>query len=218
MLVSHRHRFIALKTRKTAGTTVEIFLQPWCLPAGMVLDARAPAVVTEAGIVGARGGRRPEDAWYNHMPAATVRAQLGTALWDGYLKFCVVRHPLDRAVSWFWFCLDAAEAEALAVAPMATVRARMQDLLAGRPLPDDAAIYGIDGRFALDLVLRYETLQDDLGRLCARLGLPFEPARMGRYKGNFRRRPEPWQDYYDPAARAAALQRHAAECALFGYG
>ena len=30
MIVSHRHRFIFLKTRKTAGTSIELFLFPHC--------------------------------------------------------------------------------------------------------------------------------------------------------------------------------------------
>ena len=32
MIVSHKNRFIFLKTRKTAGTSIEISLRPYCGP------------------------------------------------------------------------------------------------------------------------------------------------------------------------------------------
>ena len=30
MIISHKHRFIFIKTRKTAGTSIEIFLSQFC--------------------------------------------------------------------------------------------------------------------------------------------------------------------------------------------
>ncbi len=77
MLVSHRERFIYLKTVKTAGTSVEIFLEPHCRD-----DARTPTHacaehVSPAGIVGARGPDVDHHRYYNHMPAERVRAAIG---------------------------------------------------------------------------------------------------------------------------------------------
>jgi hypothetical protein len=219
MLVSHRHRFIAMKTLKTGSTSVEIYLEPFCAPPELYQGPEhlRPTLESADGIIAFRGRKVAGQAWYNHMPAALVRDRLGP-LWDSYLKLCVVRHPLDREVSWFWFKRPSPEREALAEAPFAAVLARFRAHLAEGPaLPDNAAIHHIDGRFALDLVLRHETLAADLAALCARLGLPWEPARLGRYKANYRTRAEPWEAYYDPPQRAATLARHAAEAALFGY-
>ena len=36
MIVSHRHRFIFIKTRKTAGTSIEIALSPHCGPEDII--------------------------------------------------------------------------------------------------------------------------------------------------------------------------------------
>ena len=38
--ISHKHKFIFLKTTKTAGTSVEAYLQPLCVPEGHVFRAR----------------------------------------------------------------------------------------------------------------------------------------------------------------------------------
>ena len=34
MLVSHRYKFIYTKTRKTAGSSVESYFEPFCMPHG----------------------------------------------------------------------------------------------------------------------------------------------------------------------------------------
>lgn len=59
MLLSHSKRFIYLKTGKTAGTSVEIFFQPYCLPEEHICH-HTPThtmeeTISEAGIVGYRG-------------------------------------------------------------------------------------------------------------------------------------------------------------------
>lgn len=107
MLVSHGHEFIYLKTRKTAGTSVEMALQPWCMPSDEIeVEERTHAIVGARGIVGRRmipkENRRPDDhIWYNHMSAAEVHAQLGDRIWGRYRKLVVVRNPFDRMVSHF---------------------------------------------------------------------------------------------------------------------
>lgn len=85
MLVSHTHRFIYTKTVKTAGTSVEAYFEPLCMPPG-TWDLSGPReeTVTETGIVGYRGPTRPGTApvWYNHMPAAEIRTRLGSETWN----------------------------------------------------------------------------------------------------------------------------------------
>src|ERR1044071_3613051 len=108
MLVSHRKRFIYTKTGKTAGTSVEVYFEPWCVPAGAGWGAEGERAeeVSEAGIIGFRGGpkfRGPNVKWWNHMPAAEIKGYLGDEIWNSYFKFCVVRNPFDQMVSAFHF-------------------------------------------------------------------------------------------------------------------
>jgi Sulfotransferase family len=43
---------------------------------------------------------------YNHTPAEEIRELARREVWDGYHKFCVIRNPFDRVVSYFWHEAD----------------------------------------------------------------------------------------------------------------
>lgn len=204
MLVSHRHRFIAMRSRASAAPALERVLVPWCLAGD--------------GIAVLRGQDDAPEGWLPHMPAAAVRARLGSATWQGYLKFCLVQHPLEREVAWFWHQLPATVRQDLAAQRFDLVREAFHRYLgSGATMPDDAACYSLAGRFALDAVLRQERLPADLGALCARLGIAPVPEWPEQRREARRLRPEPWPEYYDGLTRAATLARHGAACRLFGY-
>jgi hypothetical protein len=211
MLVSHRRRFIYLKTKKTAGTSVEVFFERECVPEGTYSGSHHDAVqrVSDAGIIGSRmDGRTPNDQWVPHMRAAQVRAQIGEEIWNTYLKFCVIRNPYDKMVSRWWWDLPEPERQERANAPFHEVRAAFNAWLAiGEARAFDRDIYMIDGKPCMDRFLRYERLWDDIHRLCAELGIVRERSELGHYKSETRRRPEHFSEYYDErgAARIAAL-------------
>ncbi len=54
-LVCYKHRFIFLKTRKTAGTSVEMALEPLCVPPGTEIREHRSMIKTRYGIVAHRG-------------------------------------------------------------------------------------------------------------------------------------------------------------------
>jgi hypothetical protein len=43
----------------------------------------------------------PDYGFYNHMPAAEVRACLDDRVWRSYFKFAFDRYPWDRQVSFY---------------------------------------------------------------------------------------------------------------------
>lgn len=89
VMIRHTHRFIFLKTRKTAGTSVEMALQPLCTPPGRPITEQTPAIESRFGVVGRRHMPRGPLArptfwrkdWYNHRPAAQVAQALGPETW-----------------------------------------------------------------------------------------------------------------------------------------
>jgi hypothetical protein len=106
MIVSHEHKFIFLKTQKTAGTSFELAISQLCGPDDII---RPLTEIDEALRVGVRGAQnwrlrrwwgspRPllkrrwfkftaEDYGFYHMPAAQARARLDEKIWRSYFKF-----------------------------------------------------------------------------------------------------------------------------------
>ena len=81
MIASHRHRFIFLKTRKTAGTSVEIALSKVCGPDDIIteISPEDEALRRAAGGVAPQNFESPPLARkaYNHMGAKAVRDLIG---------------------------------------------------------------------------------------------------------------------------------------------
>jgi hypothetical protein len=224
MLCSHSKRFLYFKTKKTAGTSVEIYFEPYCLPPESWQPEHARRETVSAhGIIGSRmEGRRGTDTWFNHMPAAQVRERITPVLFDAYFKFCVIRNPFDKMVSRFWWNLRHAEAERqlLLQAPFAAVKTRFRDFLltgTGR-FADDRDVYSIDGLPVMDRFIRYERLHEDLQAVCGHLGVDYAPERLGNYKSGFNTRPEPFSAYYDAQSRERMETEFDWEIARFGYG
>lgn len=227
MLVSHRKRFIYTKTMKTAGTSVEAYFERWCLPEGVWSPSHyRDESVTEAGIVGYRGPDPRGCRWFNHMPAAEIRRGVGEEVWAAYFKFCVVRNPFDRVVSAFHFHESAGATAAGAderpvaeeVSPNpAEVTRRFRDWVrAGGTVPDRDT-YVVDGRLAVDFVIRFESLFEDLETVCRRVGVPYEPASLPRLKAGYRPRGMAPADYYDRATETLVADRFRFDLEELGY-
>jgi hypothetical protein len=121
LIISHRHKFIFLKTKKTGGTSIKIALSRLCGPED-VITRISPAdekLRQELGYPGPQNTALP--AWslglgaravaalrgktleyYNHAPAEFVRRHVDPAVWNGYFKFSFERDPYDKAISRYY--------------------------------------------------------------------------------------------------------------------
>ena len=227
MIVSHEHKFIFLKTKKTAGTSVELALSQLCGPDDIITPLTAIDEARRAGGRGAQnwrlhgwwGSPRPllkrrwfkftaEDyGFYNHMPAAEVRARIDDRVWRTYFKFAFDRNPWDRQVS-FYHHRYRSETEPPPFADFLHKdrHARINNY----------DIYSIDGDVAVDFVGRHECLDEDLKLALDRIGLSL-PAALPRAKSTFRRDSIPYRDYYDDETRDLVARWYAREIEFLDY-
>jgi hypothetical protein len=225
MIVSHERRFIFLKTRKTAGTSIEIALSRHCGPRDIITPI-SPADESARAGPGMRGAQhwvKPfhELGWsdwlrlasrghrehlYNHVHARAVRRRVGRQVWRAYFKFCVERNPWDRAVSlYFWRTRKMDPRPPLA----GFLRGLDPGLLTNWP------IYTLKGSLAVDRVLRYETLADDLAAAAAHLGLP--ALELPRAKGDHRADRRSYRELMGAAERDLIADVCRREIEAFGY-
>ena len=190
MILSHRHRFIFLKTNKTGGTSVEIALSRYCGPDDVITPVSADdeALRRRLGFrsaqnhvlpLGRYGGRHWRLAlrkgrrlkYYNHMPAREIRMLAGEDVWRTYFKFCFERNPWDRVLS-LYFYRHPAE-------PRPTLDQFVDSPVVQNLKEKGAQLYAEDGRVLVDRVCRYEDFDSELARLSADLHLPgpLEPPR-----------------------------------------
>lgn len=204
MILSHSHRFIFLKTRKTAGTSFEIALSKYVTPDDVVTPI-APddeAIRSSLGHAGPQNYRAETDAvsFFNHIEARDVRALIPAATFDSYVKVAIVRNPFDFAVSWYFW-------ERARRAPTSREdfrmwlmfhhdrRAEFEAAYRQRRSPNpglfasNRLITHIDGKSVVDMMLRYECFESDIASFAGKVGLPLslhreftEISAKGRYR------------------------------------
>jgi hypothetical protein len=227
VIVSHAHRFIFLKTKKTAGTSMEIALSAICGPEDVITPI-PERDESERRRLGHRGPqncgvgpgkyRSPEVLrlllhreplrFYNHTPALEVRRLLRGKDWEGYYKFCFDRNPWDKAIShYYWQGGDSRFASV------------MEFLLSGRGQPySNYHLYSIRGFPAVDRVYRYEEIEPALADLSDRLGLD-EPLRLPEFRAKAHSRGD--RRHYREVLSAEEAEMIAVACAreirLLGY-
>lgn len=232
MIVSHRHRFIFLKTTKTAGSALELALAAHCGPEDVItpLGKEERAYIQEHQLPIPQHHLLPRARWTardwlrrpfrgapprftSHMPARLARAELGEAVWGSYFKFAFARNPWDRFLSLYhWHYRRPSRRRLAPMTPGEFIAHRRT-----RRLNDHGwGVYTIDGQVAVDRVCRYEDLPAELAFLRERLGLA-APLVMPRTKHTTRGDRRPYREVLtaDDARRLGEV--FADEIALMGY-
>jgi hypothetical protein len=224
MIISHSHRYIFIKSTKTAGTSVEAALSNHCSGDDVVTalgDYEFNRDETGAWVHKAMN----EGPYRQHDDALTIRANLPAAVWDGYFKFSIARNPWERTLSrFFWnhrgdpaLKPRAGLLQRLGVPQddLGPARTAFARFLREENWDTNDRFYVIDGKFCVDFVIRYERLGDDLLEVCRRVGLP--QLHLPQLKAGMRSKKHHYSEYYDDAGRDLVAKRHQNDIRLFGY-
>ncbi|NJL74288.1 MAG: sulfotransferase family protein [Saprospiraceae bacterium] len=236
MLISHRKQFIYTKTYKTAGTSVEVYFEPYCMPEGDWQEKHLrEEYVSEAGVIGYRG--RPRDTseltWWNHMPAELIKARLNNdAAWNSYFKFCVIRNPFDKVISayhfqnkalpdqprWYYYQRKVKKVvnQWLYQGVSPAMKKHFKQWLKEGKMFIDRDKYFIDNQLCVDYIIQYEDLEGGIKAVCERLNIPFEPARIPRFKVSNRPK-KAYSTYYDQEAIDLVTELFEFEVNYFNY-
>lgn len=184
MIVSHKHKFIFIKTEKTAGTSFEIALSKICGPEDIItpISKKDENYRKTLGYRGAqnyhfpisdyqlsdfltlfrsRWHRKHKLGFYNHMPASLIKPRVGDEVWNDYFKFCFERNPYDKFVSWYYWMNKNNRYPSM----QAFIESGDAGIVRGRSL------YTLDDEIAVDRIFKFEEINEAIGILNERFGL-----------------------------------------------
>lgn len=232
-IISHEHRFIFIKTAKTAGTSIELVLEKICGPDDICapITQKDESRPNEEGYCPRhwRGFFWPDPSsldlrefrfhkelrdlaklrkYRAHMPAKRIRWRLGKKAWDRYFKFTVERNPWDKAVSsYFWARRHRQH------------KIPFEDWIqSGVKFRGGASfgMYSIDGEVAVDHIMRFENLHEDLADVLNNLGVENSPE-LPQAKTGFRPSGVDYHEIHNSVTRDFIARSCAREIALMGY-
>lgn len=207
MIVSHCHRFIFIKTVKTAGTSIEVALSKLCGEQDVVTPIQPP-----------EPSHRPRNytacGFYNHMSASEIRRRVGETIWSEYLKVTVERNPWDKIVSWYYWQKHQSSITKGFDEFIELCRAQN---VTSHTFPPASELYTIDGRPVVDCFIRYEYLLNDVNTFLERVAgqrITTLPRVKADIRGPHR---VPYAAYYTDATRTIIADRYKFEIGLLGY-
>jgi chondroitin 4-sulfotransferase 11 len=189
-MISDKHRFIFVHINRTGGTSIE-----------KVFDHDADK----------------RNVHRKHAPAAFYKRTFPERFGD-YFKFAFVRNPWDWLVSRYHWSRDRQHLFDYSFHEMLWRLKNRVRLAESEPWLEERALLpqldrlAIDGAVAVDFVGRFEDLQGDFDKVCARLRIE---ARTLQHV--FATNHVPYIEHYDDETRRIVEQLYAADIAAFGY-
>ena len=228
MILSHKHKFIFIKTNKTAGTSIEIALSKFCGPDDIItpneeedenirrlLGHRSPqhylAPIKDYRLIDIYryiARKRKKDRFYHHMPAAEIKARVGDDIWREYYKFCFERNPWDRVISFYYWRLKKNPHQSVSEFIASGMPEVLHNYGYGR--------YTIDDDIVVERVCLFENLNQELADISQRLNLPEVPV-LPAAKSTIRKDKRHYREILTEPDQKRIEKIFAKEIRLFGY-
>lgn len=245
MIVSHKEKFIFLKPRKVAGTSVQLALTEHCGDEDII--TRMTAFSADFDEQHYTDPARNYEGWTTHMLPEDIKKKVGEEVWNSYTKITIVRNPWDRLVSQFLWAkgrgmksrkhsrikiltrwgkeIFSSKENVLYFTKRLYRRVVLQKKAQGsyeefvhnvKPKYDNTPFYFTkNGEEVADVYLRYEHLQEDYNTLCEQMG--WEQADLPRLKTKTRTKKQHYSTFYTPQLVELVSERYYKQITHFSY-
>ena len=152
----------------------------------------------------------------HHAPAIKIMEFVPDE-WNNYFKFCFVRNPYSKAFSDYrWSTRN------IKGVSFKEFLERVNDPM--RPDPEWAVptpkenwpLYTVNDEIVVDFVGKYESITDDMSKICAKIGVPFNPEKFPHAK-NFLNKSSNYRDWYTKYEKDLVYKIYHKEIDYFGY-
>ena len=205
MPISHKYKAIIIHIPKNAGESMEKKL-------GIYGKSENP-LNTLWGIHG--------NYVLQHLTASQMkRLYLTEDVFNNYFKFAFVRNPWDKAVSEYHWYLRYGRPVTFqdwvrTLSARLGVSENLHILEIGHNIPQYKFIYDNQGSLLVDLVGRFERLQDDFNRVCETIGMEDSTLPMSDQTSSKGRRH--YREYYNDETKRIIAKIYEKDIELFGY-
>lgn len=226
MIISHKHKFIFIKTEKTAGTSFEIALSKICGEQDIItpISPKDEEVRQKLGYRGPQNylfpfknytrrnwfdlfRTRRWQGFFNHISALEIKRHVPLEVWKTYYRFCFERNPYDKVVSlFFWTGKNKYKSILELIRSGEAGKIKGFDLYSSHSLP------------LVDKVYKYEEMDTALADISAKLNLE-TPLTMPEYKAKSDTRVDKrhYREILTPEEADWIAKIFAREIKFFGY-
>ena len=226
MIISHKYKFIFVKTFKTAGSSLEVFLSQYCGKEDVLTTINPP--VNEHQARNYKGYFNifneiiynnfnvklmkqtlshlyHQKKFYNHMPASLIKNRISPEIWNEYYKFTIERNPWEKVVSYYYMYKKRNNLDI-----------SFDDFIALGDLPFNYPLYTDKNNILVDKIIRYENLNLELKELFDDLKIPFSSLTT-KAKTNYRTKRKDYKTYYNEQTKIYIENSFKDEIDLMGY-
>ncbi len=225
MIISHKYRYIFVKTRKIAGTSVEMYLNKFrrgddiFTPISSNHEKHYPQnytgtfnLISELNNTQFKYARTSisdfvyKKKFWNHIPGLLIKSRIDPKTWDEYYKFTIERNPWDKIISHYkWKTRKNQNTRDFNV------------YLNKGDFPKDFDRYtDLKGNIIVDKIIRYENLDIELNEVFNEFRIPFS-GKLNIYAKSGLREKKSYQDYYNDESKKIVANLYKEEISKFNY-
>ena len=207
MLISDSHRFVFVKMRKTAGSSMAAILEKYANPIPTDLPSRA------------RSRMRLDRDYHHRVYRAHDELRIAEKLmppelFESFFKFCFVRNPWDRLVSEYEFLRRNTRHKRHAkVAAMRGIGEFIRMQASRWDAHQVNMVSGKAGKVLIDFAGKFENLEEDWRQVCETLRIPHEALPVLKGSG----RNTDYRAYYSDADAERVAHHWRRDIQAFGY-
>ena len=209
MIVSHKHKFIFFKTRKTAGSSIQVALANYCGPDDIITGQYRLGVDDNSHSAGLNMNKFCST--HPHPELLEVKSFLNEEIWNTYFKFAFVRNPYDIAVSRYHWDLKGKMG-----IEETSIEGFQKWVKEGKLFDKDAAyLYtSFKDYVDLDFIGYFENLEEDLNYICNKINIP--DLDLPKLKSGFRDSSS-YSSFYNEDTKQIVKNFYFNDFKLFGY-
>lgn len=242
MIISHKYKFIFIKTRKTAGTSIELFLSNLCADKDIITP------IFEHGSNLKEYKNKPQNyqEYFNPIPeiikygnaissknnhyrlcsSNPIKDFLKKRQFYNHIPAFRVRERIPPKIwqDYYKFCFERNPWDKTIshfyFMNGANEKQSFEEYISGNSFPWNYPLYTNplnNNEIIVDYVAKYENLTAELTRIFDKLNIPFDGELSVRAKGKFRKDKRPYQEVFSNKHRDLIEEKFSQEIKLHGF-